>query len=209
MKKLCERSIALLVSMVVLCLQAGVANCEEVDLSYLWDMASTRIGETLSPLQKNVERQMVQKQFQAPLKQEMQAPSKLELQAPQKLVAAEKLGLCSLIPGRARRLARREDRLVRQEAALELRAGRRLLEPTAGSQGRTVLEGAACSSCSTPTAIPKQPASSEMLLTSLTTRELLESGSIPQTSGSRIVQEPGVCGGSGNGGGRRGLFGRR
>lgn len=201
MKKYCEKTCGLLVLMLVLF--ASAAQAEENDLSRLWEMTPTTIGENLYPLQKVQERQMVQKQFQAPLRQEMQAPLKMELQAPQKLVAAErlgKLGLCSLIPGRARRLARRE-------AALEVRLGRRLLEPTA-DPGRTVMEGAACSSCNTPATIPKQPASTEML-TSLTTRELLESGSIPQTNGSRIVQEPGVCGGNGNGGGRRGLFGRR
>jgi hypothetical protein len=172
---------------------SGVANAES-----LMDVIANRlgnnditIGEKLSPVQ------MVQKQLQAPQEKQFQAPSKLELQAPQKVQKANRVvHACTLIPGRARRVARREDRIARQSAALELRL-----------TGRTLLE-TACASCDSGATIGESL--TPVSLTNLSTRELLEGGSVPQTRNTRTVNEPGVCGSGGScNGGRRGIFRRR
>lgn len=162
----------------------------------LWDVkldGGHVIGESLSP------KQMFTSQKQAPFQAPFQAPNKMELQAPSKLSAPVRATkVCTLIPGRAARVARRADRAARAELRLE---GRTLLEV---SQGLTVMENGACTTCNSGRTMLENP---QGTLTSLTTRELLEGGQI--TRQVRTINEPGVCGGNGNGGGRRGLFGRR
>lgn len=218
--------------LLVLCMEPARAETavDAINKRLGVDLNNITIGESLRPRQ-NVsapfEKQSMQ--FQAPMKQEVQVPSKMELQAPSKVSAAilpvRKVHLCTLIPGRARRLARREDRVARQSAAMELRlTGRTLLEnPAPMASGRTVMESGACSSCTgsagssglttlaSGSALPdRNTLASNIMpvsLTSLTTRELLEGGQITQQK--RTVNEPGICGGGGSGGGRRGLFGRR
>lgn len=181
------------------------ADNPTMNLTRLWDMTSVTMGESLHPLQ--APQKLVQKQLQVPQmqfeKQAIQAPLKSE-----KLIRAEKANFCTLIPGRARRIARAEDRADRRAILLEARAlqGRTLLETVRpSSDGATLQGGSACTSCNTGSGT-----GAPFVLTSLTTRELLEGGSIPQTRNTAIVQEPGVCGSNNcNGGGRRGRIRRR
>lgn len=168
------------------------------------DISNITVGEKLAPRQLLP----VQKQMQAP---PVELPTKMvqaPFQAPSKLSAVStQTHFCTLIPGRAIRVARRGDRAERAAAAIEARAGTRaaqgrtLLEVVmAESGGRTVMEATNCSTCNTGPA-------PQITLTNLTTRELLEGGSINRQV--RTINEPGVCGSGGNcSGGRRGLFRR-
>ncbi len=178
---------------------------------------------SLHPLQKPAIQAPFQKeaQLQAPIQKDfaLQAPIQVPSKASASLVLSAGRA-CTLIPGRARRVARRAERARAAEVNLALR-GRTLLE--AGPTGRTMLESSACSTASCAKAgstftlqqegaIPGTRDDSvddmPVVLTSLTTRELLEGGTV-NTRG-RIVQEPGICGGGGScsSGGRRGLFRR-